>query len=161
MLFRATPTASCTNAACATRAGSAYNALSEARGEATMVDTHHSARFDRRTFVVRTGLLALGTVGASLLEACAPAAPPAGGAPASGGAAAPAGAGGALKLPTYVPFEGPKPDLQGNAQGLDPAFFKFPTDLVKSVPTPPGAGSTVIALTYLTLAPAPLPHTDA
>jgi putative aldouronate transport system substrate-binding protein len=120
-----------------------------------MVDTHHSARFDRRTFVVRTGLLALGTVGASLLEACAPAAPPAGGAPASGGAAAPAGAGGALKLPTYVPFEGPKPDLPGNAQGLDPAFFKFPTDLVKSVPTPPGDGSTVTAITYLTLAPPP------
>jgi putative aldouronate transport system substrate-binding protein len=117
-----------------------------------MADRDQSGRLDRRTFVVRTGLLALGTLGASLLEACAPAAPTA---PAAGGAAAPAAAGSALKLPTYVAFEGPKPDLAGNAQGLDPAFFKFPTDLIKSVPTPPGDGSTITAITYLTLAPPP------
>src|SRR5689334_4051132 len=99
-----------------------------------MTDRESLGRLDRRTFVTRTGLLALGAVGASLLDACAPAAPST---PSSGGAAAPA-AGGAVKLPTYIPFEGPKPDLAGNAQGLDPAFFKFPSDLVKSVPTPPG-----------------------
>jgi putative aldouronate transport system substrate-binding protein len=54
-----------------------------------------------------------------------------------------------------MPFEGPKPDLPGNPQGLDPAFFKFPADLVKTVPTPPGDGSTIKAITYLTLAPPP------
>ena len=66
------------------------------RGAAT--ERHRQSRFSaaplgrlsRRTFVVRTGLLALGTVGASLLEACAPAAPSA---PAAGGGGA-ASAGG-------------------------------------------------------------------
>jgi putative aldouronate transport system substrate-binding protein len=109
-------------------------------------------RLDRRAFVVRAGLLGLGAVGASLLQACGQAPTPA----APGGT--PSGAGGAataLKLPTYVPFEGPKPDLPGNAQGLDPAFFKFPGDLVKTVPQPPGDGSTITAITYLTLAPPP------
>src|SRR5438132_1113965 len=112
-----------------------------------MADRDNSPRLDRRTFVVRSGLLALGTLGASLLEACAPAAPAT---PAAGSGGTSSAGGGAVKLPTYVPFEGPKPDLPGNEKGLDPAFFKFPTDLVKSVPTPPGDGSTVTAITYLT-----------
>lgn len=109
---------------------------------------------DRRTFVTRAGLVAAGTLGLSLLDACAPSAP---GAPASGGATPGAASGGAVKLPTYVPFQGPKPDLAGNEQGLDPAFFKFPdpNSLVQTVTTPPGDGSTVNALTYLTLAPPP------
>jgi putative aldouronate transport system substrate-binding protein len=88
-----------------------------------------------------------------LLQACGHGSPPT---PASGGSTA--GAGGAantLKLPTYMPFEGPKPDLPGTAQGLDPAFYKFPTDLAKTVTTPPGDGSTITAITYLTLAPPP------
>jgi putative aldouronate transport system substrate-binding protein len=123
-----------------------------------MPDREQSGRrLDRRAFVVRTGLLALGALGASLVEACTPAAPSA---PASSGGAAPAG-GGPLKLPTYIPFEGPKPDLPGNPQGLDPAFFKFPTDLVKSVAQPPGDGSTVTAITYLTLAPPPPMESNA
>jgi putative aldouronate transport system substrate-binding protein len=37
--------------------------------------------------------------------------------------------------------------------GLDPAFFTFPGQLVKSVAEPPGDGSNVSAITYLTLAP--------
>jgi len=95
----------------------------------------------------------MGAAGASLLQACSPAGPAA---PAAGGGApATAGGTGGLKLPTYLPFEGPKPDLAGNPQGLDPAYFKFPADLVKSVPQPPGDGSTVTAITYLTLAPPP------
>ncbi len=97
-------------------------------------------------------MVGAGAVGASLLEACAPSAPSA----PSGPAAAPtASGGGAAKPPTYVPFQGPKPDLPGSEQGLDPAFFKFPSDLVQTVTTPPGDGSTVTALTYLTLAPPP------
>jgi putative aldouronate transport system substrate-binding protein len=117
-----------------------------------MPDRHNMARLDRRTFMLRTGMLALGTVGASLLQACAPSAPSA---PGAGGGAGQAAGGGAVKLPTYIPFEGPKPDLPGNAQGLDPAYFKFPSDLVKTVTTPPGDGSTITAITYLTLAPPP------
>ena len=122
-----------------------------------MTDSEISKRFDRRTFVTRSGfLLAAGAVGASLLEACAPAASPAaapagaGGTPAAGG-----GSSAGVKPPTYIPFQGPTPDLAGNDQGLDPAFFKFPSNLVQTVPTPPGDGSTVTALTYLTLAPPP------
>jgi putative aldouronate transport system substrate-binding protein len=119
-----------------------------------------TARLDRRAFVTRAGLVAAGALGVSMLEACtpgSPAAPASGGAPASGTAAAKPGAAGgaAVKLPTYVPFQGPKPDLAGNEQGLDPAFFKFPTDLTQTVSTPPGDGSTVNALVYLTLAPPP------
>jgi putative aldouronate transport system substrate-binding protein len=138
-----------------------------------------TSRFDRRAFVTRAGLVAAGTLGATLLEACGPASAPAPAAtakpaaPASGGAAAPGGASGAATspagsgtstgasggksslLPTYLPFQGPRPDLAGNEQGLDPAFFKFPSDLVQSVPTPPGDGSTVTAITLLTLAPPP------
>src|SRR5438105_4487909 len=106
---------------------------------------------NRRQFLERA--LAVGAVGLPLLvEACTPSAPASAPAGQSGGAA-PATT--ALKPPTYVAFQGPKPDLPGNPQGLDPAFFKFPADLVKSVPTPPGDGSTVTAITYLTLAPPP------
>src|ERR1700730_17889088 len=113
-----------------------------------------TGRIDRRTFVIRTGLFAVGALGASLLQACAPAEP----APAaSGGGATPAAgaASGGLKLPTYIPFEGPKPDLAGNPQGLDPAYFKFPSNLVKTVTTAPGDGGSISALTYLPLAPPP------
>ena len=101
---------------------------------------------DRRTFVSGSSALAAVT----MLEACAPTAPsakPVAGTPAAGS--------GQAKLPTYVPFQGPKPDLAGNEQGLDPAYFKFPSNLVQSVSTPPGDGSTIRALTYLTLAPPP------
>jgi len=121
-------------------------------------DAQSTARFDRRAFMTRAGLVAAGAVGMSLLEACAPGTPGAPAAPAAGGGATPgagAAGGGPVKLPTYVPFQGPKPDLPGNEQGLDPAFFKFPTDLVQTVTTPPGDGSTVNALVYLTLAPPP------
>ena len=59
-----------------------------------------------------------GALGLSLLsEACAPTAPSTPAAP----AAAPTGAttAGAAKPPTYVAFQGPKPDLPGTADGLD------------------------------------------
>src|SRR6516165_7767837 len=103
--------------------------------------TDSMSRIDRRAFVTRAGLVAAGALGATLLEACGPASSPApavpapasgAATPASSGAAATA-AGGKAALPTYMPFQGPKPDLAGNEQGLDPAFFKFPSDLTQSV----------------------------
>lgn len=128
----------------------------------------------RRGFLTWSGKgLAAGAIGLPLLlEACAPAppgggsAPPAasapGAAPASKAPAAPAGTGapatkaaGSALAPTYVPFQGPKPDLPGNEAGLDPAYYKFPSQLVKSVAKPPGDGSDVSAITFLTLAPPP------
>ena len=119
----------------------------------------------RRTFIVLASRgLAAGAVGVPLLlEACTPAAPPpaptaAPAKPAAGAIGAPSGAGatlGGVRLPTFVPFQGPKPDLAGNAQGLDPAYYKFPSELIKSVPQPPGDGSPVSAIVYLTLAAPP------
>jgi putative aldouronate transport system substrate-binding protein len=119
----------------------------------------------RRMFIVLASRgLAAGAVGVPLLlEACAPAPPPpaptaAQAKPAAGATGAPTGAGatlGGVRLPTFVPFQGPKPDLTGNAQGLDPAYYKFPSGLIKSMPQPPGDGSTITAIVALTLAAPP------
>jgi putative aldouronate transport system substrate-binding protein len=82
-----------------------------------------------------------------LLDAC-------GGASSSGPGAAAVGSG--LKLPADVPFEGPKPDLPGNDQGVPPGYVTFPKDhLVQSVKTPPGTGGDVTALTFSLFAPPP------
>jgi putative aldouronate transport system substrate-binding protein len=129
----------------------------------THMSDQSGSALSRRQFLRRAGWgAAVATAGLPLLlEACAPAAPSAPTAapanlPAAGGGGAPAAAaGGGLKLPTYVPFAGPNPDLPGNANGLDPAYFKFPTNLVKSVPQPPGDGSIVSSISYLTLSPPP------
>ena len=51
-----------------------------------------------------------------------------------------------MKLPTYLPFQGPKPDLAGSEQGVEPGYFRFPKDLVKVWKgDPPGDGSDVTA----------------
>ncbi len=122
-----------------------------------------SGGLSRRQFVTSAGrTLVVGAIGLpALLEACGSASSgTAASAPPSANAAAAASTGPApasgAKLPTYVPFDnGPKPDLPGNANGLDSAYFKFPADLLKSVPNPPGDGSPVSAFTLLTYAPPP------
>ena len=60
-----------------------------------------------------------------------------------------------VALPSYAASPGPTPDLPGNSQGLDPAYFQFPTDLAKSVPTPPGDGGDVSAIGIITQAAPP------
>jgi putative aldouronate transport system substrate-binding protein len=47
--------------------------------------------------------------------------------------------------------EGPKPDLAGSPEGLDPAYFKFPGNLVDTVTEAAGDVSAVSAIVYLTL----------
>src|SRR5215204_1829635 len=115
----------------------------------------------RRRFIQLAGRgAAAGAIGLPLLlQACAPTGPAVPGKPAATGGTP----SGAVTMPTYVAFEnGPKPDIAGNAQGLDPAFFKFPADLIQSVPTPPGDGSAISAITYLTLsAPPPMDQNAA
>lgn len=68
-----------------------------------------------------------------------------------------AGANNSVALPTYVGYEGLKPDLAGTEQGVDPAFRNFPTDNPKSVPEAPGDGSalTGMANIYFAVPPGP------
>jgi putative aldouronate transport system substrate-binding protein len=124
-------------------------------------------------------MMGASTLGAaSLLAACTPTAPPA--APAKPAATtAPAAAAPAetarpaapatvapaavapkvssrLKLPTYVPYTGgPKPDLPPTDEGVQAGYFSYPKNLVKSVPQPPGSGSTFTALDSLPFSPPP------
>ncbi|HET6320388.1 MAG TPA: extracellular solute-binding protein, partial [Chloroflexota bacterium] len=134
----------------------------------TEVPEQFGSSMSRRKFIEWASRgAAAGAIGVPLLlqAACTSAAPaptaPAAAKPTAGGGATGATSGtggpnlGGVKLPTYVPFTGLKPDLAGNEKGLDPAFFKFPADLVKSVPQPPGDGSSISAITYLTLAAPP------
>ncbi|GAA3473544.1 hypothetical protein [Nonomuraea roseola] len=91
----------------------------------------------------RRGFLGLAIAGVTVagLSAC-------GG---EGGGAAGAKKGGAelskkLALPTFTAAKIPTPDLPIDA-GQDPAYLKYPTELVKSVATPPGDGKKVTSLT--------------
>jgi putative aldouronate transport system substrate-binding protein len=103
----------------------------------------------RRTFLLASG--------ATLLAACAPTAAPSAPtsapgapAPASTGAPAAAGKSGAAALPSYVPFQGPKPDFPSSSDGIVPAgYLTFPQNLVKSTQGPVGKqGDSVSFLTY-------------
>jgi putative aldouronate transport system substrate-binding protein len=59
-----------------------------------------------------------------------------------------------LPLPSYVPLaQGPKPDLLPSEAGLQPGYLSFPKDLFKSVPSMPGLGSEINALTWTSSAP--------
>jgi putative aldouronate transport system substrate-binding protein len=109
----------------------------------------------RRTFV-RLSVSAAASVGLWLV-ACGTAPTPPGPAP------SPAGAGtSVLKLPSYVPFNGLKPDLPADNSGVDPAFFTFPQTLTRSVNATPGSGGDVTAVTILTQnAPAPVEQNAA
>jgi ABC-type glycerol-3-phosphate transport system substrate-binding protein len=112
----------------------------------------------RRDLLQRAGGLA--AVGVPLLlEACAPAAPAA---PTNttkpNATSAPVG----VTLSAYLPFQGQsQPDLPGNANGLDPAYFSFPSQLTQTVPQTPGDGSDVSAIVVLTYSPPPGPDQNA
>ncbi|GIG41502.1 extracellular solute-binding protein [Cellulomonas phragmiteti] len=94
----------------------------------------------RRSFL---GMVAAGAAVAgvpSLLTACSSGdAPP---------AVAPGAAPAAGVLPTYVPVDYVEPDFPG-VNGSTPGFATLPTELVQSVPEPPGSGSTFTAMTPL------------
>src|SRR5262249_17318167 len=60
----------------------------------------------------------------------------------------------AFRLPTYVPFEGPKPDIPGASNGLPPAYTVFPKEPARSVAAPPGKGGEVTIMNF-TNAPIP------
>src|SRR5579864_2488470 len=98
------------------------------------------------TVLTRRNLLRFTGAGAALLllEACATPAPPSPGA--SGGAP--------VQLPTYVAYQGPKPDFPPSADGIVPAaFLNYPRNPPKTVTQPVGKGDDVTAMTYTTQAP--------
>lgn len=112
-----------------------------------------SSHVSRRGFIRASG----GALALSLAAACAPTSPAA--PKASAGTPAPTGGGSAsAPLPTYVPFEGPKPDFPPSADGIVPAgYLTFPKNLVKSSTGPVGkAGDEVSFLTY-SINPTPAP----
>lgn len=51
--------------------------------------------------------------------------------------------------PTYVPFEGPQPDLAGTESGVNAGFTSYPalSSLLTTVDSPPGDGEVVTAMT--------------
>jgi putative aldouronate transport system substrate-binding protein len=114
---------------------------------------------DRRSFLRRAGAA---TVGLSfLIEACTAGAPAS---PAGGGASQPAAAptvkgnpaaasASKLKLPTYVPGVGPKPDLAPTDAGVQAGYLTYPKERIKSVQRTPGLGSDVTAIASLIGAP--------
>ncbi|MBO1331072.1 hypothetical protein [Streptomyces sp. VRA16 Mangrove soil] len=104
-----------------------------------------STSLNRRGFLGAAGAAGLTVAGGGLLTACGDGGAQGGGAEASA----------KLKLPTYVPAKVPAPDLPGNAQGLDPAYLRYPKDLVKSVTKAPGDGKPITCLTETFTTPAP------
>ncbi|WP_419992420.1 hypothetical protein [Streptomyces boninensis] len=100
---------------------------------------------NRRGFLGAAGMAGLTFAGAGTLTACGS------GGGTGGGAAASA----KLKLPTYVPLDVPKPDLAGNADGLDPAYLRYPKKLVKSSKGKPGDGKPITVLTETFTTPPP------
>src|SRR5579859_5771504 len=107
------------------------------------------SKMTRRGFVATTGLAL-----PALLQACSPSAPSA--APTSAAKPNATTAPGGVTLPTYIAFKGQtQPDLAGNANGLDPAYYKFPSQLTQTVSRAPGDGSDVAAIVVLTYAPPP------
>jgi putative aldouronate transport system substrate-binding protein len=117
--------------------------------------TRRTYDVSRRAFLrVASGVL-LGAASVPVLAACT-AAPP--GSSAGGTSATSGSGGGKVTLPGYTPLPNlPVADLPGTPDGLlAPGFQKYPTNLIKSVPQPPGKGGEVNALT-VSLSPAPTP----
>lgn len=48
-------------------------------------------------------------------------------------------------LPTYIPYEGVEPDLQGS-DGVADAYFAYPSDPVRVIDTPPGDGQPIATM---------------
>ncbi len=113
------------------------------------MDSTPSSGVSRRAFMRISGAaLAMMT----LVEACVPSAPsPPAPAVSKGG-----GASGGVSLPTYVPFQGPKPDFAASADGIvPPGYLTFPKELAKSTSGPVGKGEEVTFFTYSINPPPP------
>jgi putative aldouronate transport system substrate-binding protein len=96
----------------------------------------------RRTLLKRAGLAAALVPMSGVLAAC--------GSGSSGGGGGAAAAAKAVPLPTYVPPVKPKPQLEGNAQGVMDVYGSFPMDGPRTVNGTIGDGSDfeVLVMTY-------------
>lgn len=109
------------------------------------IDSKTSAGFNRRGFLGLAGFSVTALALGGTLTSCGSGGNSGGGAEASS----------QVKLPTYQEFTKVKPDLPGNAQGLQAAFLKAPTDFVASVKAPPLKGKvTGLTETFETMSPA-------
>ncbi|MBO0883490.1 MAG: extracellular solute-binding protein [Mycobacterium sp.] len=79
----------------------------------------------------------LGQTSLALLAACAPGARP------SPTAAPRSALTGGASLPTLAAFQGPRPDVDGNANGVPPTYYTYPQAPIKTVPGPIGSGEDV------------------
>lgn len=103
-----------------------------------------------RTDLTRRSLLAgtAGLAGAAMLAGCGPSAGQNGGDRNDNT--------GQVTLPTYIPFEGVKPDIPAPNEYCVPGFLKYPNPAIKSVPEKPGDGSqTVTAFSRTSISTAP------
>jgi putative aldouronate transport system substrate-binding protein len=58
---------------------------------------------------------------------------------------------GGVRLPTYVPYAGARPDSPGSADGtVEPGYAAYPSTRPKSVTSTPGDGSDINIMTYTT-----------
>src|SRR5713226_4970768 len=96
----------------------------------------------RRAFMLRMASAAIAS--STLLSACT-ASPVAPGPTTSGSTSGTAPKAGRLQLPTYVPIQGPPPDVAGT-DVVPPAYINYPKTPFKSVPTPPGKGGDVVVV---------------
>lgn len=101
----------------------------------------------RRDFLKGTTLAVAGTAfGGTLLSACGT------------GATGKVSYATKSSLPAYVPFAHmPTPDLPGDSLGVPPGYFSYPTNPVRSVPTPPLSGGSVdiMVMTFYPTPPGP------
>jgi len=97
----------------------------------------------RRSFVLRSAILAAGAAfGSSLVAACSAPIPGTGGSSST----AKSTASQKLQLPTLLPVQGAKPDLPGT-DIIPPGYTVYPRERFKAVPTPPGKGGDVTLVT--------------
>jgi putative aldouronate transport system substrate-binding protein len=116
-------------------------------------DQTESTTLSRRGFVrLGTGAF-LAAAALPMVQACTPGGreAPTGGAPSGA-----AGRAAKVQLPTYVPFQGPKPDFPPSADGIvPPGYLRFPQQLADTVPAPVGKGEDVTFMTYTINPPGP------
>lgn len=66
-----------------------------------------------------------------------------------------------VKLPSYIPYTGLKPDLPGTKQGVDNAFRHFPSNNPKVVSDVPGKGETLVGMANIYYAIPPGPSSNS